>query len=950
MAGAIIVIDQPGGAGAGSPGVARNDLWQLQQVNLSCATVNATYQWDLLDVPPGSGATLTGGGTSTPHFLPDLIGTYRIQLITNGGGPGNVQILVIRVRFNSTGVIQNRGWAPPAFGEQSGESNYGGNTRGWAEELEYIFADIRTSGFAGGGGAVPATPNTLAERGTSGEGLFAWFAPSASGVAHSTLLRMSSLANGAVAARGTGNTYDVMLLGVDGGDGAVLGDATNGASATLLAQGSSIGNNFIQVHRSTGIAVFGDATNGVAITSSGGPVKLMAPRVSIGFGSTWSQFAITPRPWGVGGTPLAIDFDAFGSNPDLTLTADSTLSAPSNVIAGGRYTVTIRQDGGPYALAWDPAFSFSGTFSGVISALADAVDVFEFIGDATGALYCVGACNQTSPAGIFVRPLGGGLDDGPQLHAALVTSAATGIPVRTAGTYTILSTVVLPAHATWYMGGASFNSAVPFFDGVTDAALFCSVTNQGTPLELAANAVAGATSFTTTATTDLQVGGWLLIAHNTQNFLQILRVVSITGASNPFTITVDRPLNYLFPSGGAPDVVVYSITPAKGIQIHGEGATLTATQNSGRGIELGAAIDSVVEDINIRGPYNWGFSFDDGSYRSIVRHCSFEGDIAYSGVGFASEANEQCRFEHLYVSGVGIATGAQAGLFAYSGRYNRFVDVRVTGCTGAAGAVLDAGTSLATQGSDGCVLESCAFDRCGLGVQIGDVAMRWTLRDSSISHNTGLGVLLTTTLSGAPTSTTLDGCHVLGNGNNGILIATGYDTSIINCRVSSNAGNGLEVAAGAKGTKVIGGRWDTNVGYVLLASDDCHLVGLTGYDNGEAVTGAGSAYISVSACEIGVTSGSAAWHGFRSTASGVVMRLTDCRVVMTGASNCAAFSTSAGTMWIRQSSAVGGGSSYGLYIDGGGTIKIDESVSLSGTGTPATGTPTTTSANETSYS
>lgn len=145
MAGAIIVIDQPGGAGAGSPGVARNDLWQNKQINLSCATVNGTYQWDLLDVPPGSGATLTGGGTSTPHFLPDLIGTYRIQLITNGGGPGNVQILVIRVRFSVLGVLQNRGWSPPAFGEQSGESNYGGNTRGWAEEIEYILADIRAT-------------------------------------------------------------------------------------------------------------------------------------------------------------------------------------------------------------------------------------------------------------------------------------------------------------------------------------------------------------------------------------------------------------------------------------------------------------------------------------------------------------------------------------------------------------------------------------------------------------------------------------------------------------------------------------------------------------------------------------------------------------------------------------------------------------------------------------
>lgn len=157
MAGAIIVIDQSTGAGAGTPGVARNDCWQDQQINLSCATGgNSSFQWDLLDIPPGSAAALTGAGTSTPSFTPDLIGSYRIQLITSGGGPGNVQILIVRVRYDDTGVLQQFGWALPAYGEQAGEANYNSNVRGWAEEIEFITAStqdrITTLELGGGGG------------------------------------------------------------------------------------------------------------------------------------------------------------------------------------------------------------------------------------------------------------------------------------------------------------------------------------------------------------------------------------------------------------------------------------------------------------------------------------------------------------------------------------------------------------------------------------------------------------------------------------------------------------------------------------------------------------------------------------------------------------------------------------------------------------------------------
>lgn len=152
MPGAVIVINQPTGAGAGTPGVARNDLWQNQMVELQIGTGgNANPVWTLLDKPPGSSTSIDNPNSATCHFTPDLVGTYRIQLTVNGGGPGNVQVKVARVRHDSAGDIIQRGWAYPAKGEVQGENDYAGNTRGWAEPIEFIFEDIRQALDGAGG-------------------------------------------------------------------------------------------------------------------------------------------------------------------------------------------------------------------------------------------------------------------------------------------------------------------------------------------------------------------------------------------------------------------------------------------------------------------------------------------------------------------------------------------------------------------------------------------------------------------------------------------------------------------------------------------------------------------------------------------------------------------------------------------------------------------------------
>jgi len=145
MPGALIVIDQdrPSGTSFGSPGLARNDLWLSRIVRPRCGiSGNTSFLWSLLAIPPTSTVTLNNPTTATPDFDPDVSGNYRLQLVTNGGGPGNVQILVCSVRHDVNGVLASRGWALPAFGETSAEDNFGGQTRGYAQAFEFILTDI----------------------------------------------------------------------------------------------------------------------------------------------------------------------------------------------------------------------------------------------------------------------------------------------------------------------------------------------------------------------------------------------------------------------------------------------------------------------------------------------------------------------------------------------------------------------------------------------------------------------------------------------------------------------------------------------------------------------------------------------------------------------------------------------------------------------------------------
>lgn len=80
--------------------------------------------------------------------------------------------------------------------------------------------------------------------------------------------------------------------------------------------------------------------------------------------------------WDLGLSPIAA----------VTITANRTVAAPTNVQAGGSYVLAVFQppSGGPCTLTWNAMFKWPGGTAPVLSTAASALDVFTFIGGVNG--------------------------------------------------------------------------------------------------------------------------------------------------------------------------------------------------------------------------------------------------------------------------------------------------------------------------------------------------------------------------------------------------------------------------------------------------------------------------------------------------------------------------------------------------------------------------------------
>ena len=137
-------IDQPGGGGPGTAGIAHLTLWRGIRVDLTPTEppVGATYKWSMVR-PKGSTALFLdpGGGDgthhATPHFTPDVWGSYLIQCTINNGV--FTYKLVAAVKYDIDGSLLKLGWRYPALEEGWLDAS---NPYGWKQAIEDIFDSL----------------------------------------------------------------------------------------------------------------------------------------------------------------------------------------------------------------------------------------------------------------------------------------------------------------------------------------------------------------------------------------------------------------------------------------------------------------------------------------------------------------------------------------------------------------------------------------------------------------------------------------------------------------------------------------------------------------------------------------------------------------------------------------------------------------------------------------
>lgn len=152
-------LDQPTGAGAGSSGAARDDLWVGRGIELHDvgSGMTTSREWILEDGPPGTSPVISNptAAVATLNDANVFANSYRVTLRYDGVSDPNLgsiyvaknKTFIFRVTKNSSGVVIPRQFPMPAAGELKAESQgiagQGSTGRGHAPVLDALAAGVR---------------------------------------------------------------------------------------------------------------------------------------------------------------------------------------------------------------------------------------------------------------------------------------------------------------------------------------------------------------------------------------------------------------------------------------------------------------------------------------------------------------------------------------------------------------------------------------------------------------------------------------------------------------------------------------------------------------------------------------------------------------------------------------------------------------------------------------
>lgn len=333
----------------------------------------------------------TGSSAGPVNYLYGYGSDYSLDQSTNPSALDVERVSFNELMFDVTSILQqyqqfgvpwfittsDNGGSPFSYSKNAAVRYDNGTTQDNYISLKDSNTDLPTVG------ASWAKTNGIASVALGGTGL-------SSGTSGGILYFSSTSAIASSAAF----TANALLIG--GGAGAApaaLGSL--GTTITVLHGNASGAPTFSAVVLTTDVSGILPGANGgtqngfTAFTGPSGSLKTFTlPNVTDTIGCLGQQNAWTKQQYSAETT---LTFNAtqtwdvsVNQMTKVTLTANATLSAPTNMVAGGTYSLRVIQDStGSRTLAYNSVFKWPGGSTPTLSTAPNAIDIITFISDGT---------------------------------------------------------------------------------------------------------------------------------------------------------------------------------------------------------------------------------------------------------------------------------------------------------------------------------------------------------------------------------------------------------------------------------------------------------------------------------------------------------------------------------------------------------------------------------------